>query len=467
MRSAAMTKRRKKMTEDTVSDVLKRLSHEELLDFTIGLVEQDPDLSNRVMLQFSDRIENSEDSGGNKYRAVLRDAFNGLSIDEEEYRYMYDDWLSIDFLDEWLMRADKYSKEGNCSEAGLIARACIEEFARWISLADQEYDYGYAERMFLRLKESAGEADRKELYEYCRAEVRKPQYASGVGELADCFNDLMRYLAPGVDAEGFLALQDELLAKVEDKGSREAEKILRRKVDLYRSVRKRNKAWEILKSNKQIESFRKEWVEHLIKGKDFSEARRLIQEFLDARGEWRGSYRDDWHEMLLGMAREEGDKGEVRRIAFLFIKNTFDEAHYRIYKGTFTPEEWAVERQHIAAVYEQTGSSLAAFYRAEGDMPALLACLREHPDVHMVMEYYKMLAESFPEETVALFREAIDRFVEGNKGRSRYEEAVGYMKRLAALPGGKAAVAGMAGRYRGEYKNRRALMEILNRAFKG
>jgi hypothetical protein len=59
---------------------------------------------------------------------------------------------------------------------------------------------------------------------------------------------------------------------------------------------------------------------------------------------------------------------------------------------------------------------------------------------------------------------ALDRYAAENTGRSHYEYIVAMFKTMQKIPGGPAVAAEMKERYKIIYKNRRAMLEILNRA---
>jgi hypothetical protein len=319
------------------------------------------------MLKFADKIKTTK----NKYHAILRESFDGINLYNEDY-CDYDGWLTIDFLDDWLEKADACVKKENCAEAALIAKACLEQLFEW--LFKMNIDGGaddYAEHIFSILEKAAkkSEKGKKELYQYCLAEVPKEKYR----DIQDSFYDLMLALAPDADPEGFLALQDKLFAALEDKTSWQAHKILMRKIKFYRNAHKTAAALEVIKNNLQIESFREEWVEHLIKKGELSEAKKIIYELIDNESGEKHIYRKErWDELLLKIAQKEKDLPEIRRIAFTFIEGYFEKKYYRIYKSAFASKEWPAEKEHLAALYGEKRKdieSLAAFYNAEKDMP--------------------------------------------------------------------------------------------------
>ncbi|MDR1788713.1 MAG: SWIM zinc finger family protein [Treponema sp.] len=450
--------------ETRAEHILRELNYEDLLDFAIGIVRHNPDLSNQVTLRFAHLIETE----GNKYTAILRDAFDSFELDDEGAYYDSEDWPTIDFMDEWLEKADAYIAEEKYPDAVLIAKACLEELARWIYRTGVDAEFGdYQEHPFSIFKTAAEHSgiDKKELYHYCIEEMAKKKYSA----MRDSFNDLLSYLAPAVDPEGFLSLMDKQFAAVNDKSSWEAEKILNRKIALYRDTGRADAAWDLIKNNLQIGAFHEEWVEQLIAEKHFTEAKSLIREVIIPKDDDRSGYHNsNWEELLLKIAREEDDRSEIRRIVYKFIKNTFSDEYYRIYKAAFDPEEWPAEKERLAANYGKHrgyDDSLAALYHAEGDMPALFNCIEKWPSLNLITKYHRALAAVFPEKTLALFRKAVDAYADSGTGRSYYEEIARLLKNIAALPGGEKAAREMIARYRLVYKNRRAMMEILAKAF--
>jgi hypothetical protein len=89
-----------------VEELLNKLTREELYNFTIRLIKNNPDLTNAVFLEFSERIENKS---GNKYVPIIHGELAGIELDMGDY---YDEaGIDIDVLDEWAEKAGHYLKE--------------------------------------------------------------------------------------------------------------------------------------------------------------------------------------------------------------------------------------------------------------------------------------------------------------------------------------------------------------------
>jgi nicotinamidase-related amidase len=449
----------------SAEELLGKLTHKELYDFTAGLIRNNPDLTSAVFLEFSEKIENKD---GNKYAPLIRRELENLQIDADDY---YDeDYITIDVLDEWVEKAEQYLQEKKSSEAVLIAQAYIEEFADWLQetvdrdLIDWISD-DYQSRPFGILEKAAADpqVDARKLYDYCMAEAPKERY-SGL-YMTDCFSDVLMKLAAEVNPEAFIDMQRKLLDGVGDRSSYEAEKIIRRIVDFYTNCRESKTAWQYVEDNIQIDSFRRMVVEKRIKQKKFSDAKKLIHDYRDAK---QGKYRTDiWDDYLLQIARGEKDVPAIQSIAYSFIKDSFKDQYYRIYKSAFSAGEWPERFESLLRHYNSRNNfwsdSAADLLAAEGMAERLIEHIEKNISLEKMEKHYTCFVTAFPEKTLALFRTAVDRYAEEHTGRDHYEHIINVFKKMKKIPGGDAAVENMKRQYLVQYKKRRAMIEILNR----
>jgi hypothetical protein len=449
----------------SVEELLRKLTREELYDFMVRLTKNNPDLTNAVFLEFAEKIE---DKSGNKYVSLIRGELANIELDANDY--YYEDVIYIDVLDEWGEKAKQLLKNGKPHEAIQIAQAYIEEFAHWLQkTADSDIidwiSETYQSEPFEILKNAAADpqVDVKELYDYCMAEMAKKKYAHP--DMTDCFNDLLMTLSVTVNPKAFIEMQRNLLNKVQDKSSYAAEKILDRIVGFYNKCRQSKKAWQYVEENIQIVSFRRKVVEKRIKQKKFTEAKKLIHDYIDTR---QNKYRsDEWDDYLLQIARGEKDIPAVRSISYSFIENNFNERYYRIYKSAFSAGEWEEEFENLLRHYESKKSSwddpAADLLAAGGKAERLMEHIEKNLSLEKMEKYHSFFAGTFPEKTLVLFRKALDHYAEENTGRNYYEHIMDVFKKMKKMPGGEAVAAEMKARYLAVYKNRRAMIEILNR----
>jgi hypothetical protein len=459
---------KRKKDEPSAEELLKKLSREELYNFIARMIQNNPDLSNAVLLEFSDRIDSPNGKNGNKYVSIIRRGLAATHFNEEDY---YEDEMGpqVDILDQWFQRAWQYLKEKKIRDAVLISRACIEEYASWLEQLEGELseymDEGYQSEPFEILEKAAADpgTDPKELYDYCMAEMAKKKYA-GL-DMLDGFNRVLMKVSARVDPEGFIALQYKLLEEIEDKSSYRAKKILTRIVDFYTGRRQAKKAWQCIEDNMQIESFRAKAVEMRIAKKDFAGAKKIIRDYLD--GEGKRGRPGKWEDYLLRIAKEEQDTRALRDLSFSFIKDEFEEKYYRIYKSSFDAAEWPGAFEKLFRLYETNkkfwGSPAADLLAAEGKAERLMDLIEEKLTLEILERYYQYFVSAFSEKTLVMFRRALDSYTEQYTGRTYYEHIVAVFRTMKKIPGGAAVVKDMTERYGAVYKNRPAMMEILNR----
>lgn len=448
----------------SVESVLKNVSIDELRNFIIRLAQYNQDLSNAVLLEFSQKISSS---GGNNYSGIIRKALKKLDFNDEDF-YEYDEsYIEIEILDQWIEKARQLANKENFSEAIWVCKACIEEYADWLSEARgdiQDYiiDDTYQYSPFEILEEIVSKSDlfSTELYEYCKTEISKIKYKTT--GICDAFNDLMGKLAPTAAPKSFIEFQDQLLSEISDKKSNEARQVIQRKIDFYNTTAQPDKAWELIASNIQIEFYRKEWVEKKIAENKLNEAKKLIMDFLSTNN---GYHQFQWDELLLTIAQRENDIPAIRRISFSFIEKQFKTTYYQAYKSTYTTQKWLPEIEHLIRHYQENSrgfsSNIAELLLAENQTERLMDYVEKYLSIHALDMYHIHFPSS--EKTLILFRRAIDEYAQKNIGRTHYEYIARLFTKMNKIQGGNVVVDEMILNYKLLYKNRRAMIEILNR----
>ena len=457
--------------EITLREVLKDVTQKELCDFIVRHAQYNLQFKNTVLLEFSKTIKKKNTDNVNNYNQLLKNALDGIYFDDEDINYgHYDDVLEIDILEQWLEKAQEYADNNNPEEALFICKACIEEYASWCEEQDSEViefvDIKYEEKPFDILTQiyPMPEIDCKKLLDYCKSEMLKPKYKGK--EMYNGFNMLFMDLSVAVVSDDFITLQDKLLQEIDNKSSYDARKILDRKIDYYRNNKQPDKAWEVIKNNLQIESFRKELTEKLIAENNLKEAKKLITDFISQKGSDNRNLHS-WHILELQIAQKESNTSVIRRVSFSFIESGFNSEYYNIYKSTFTKEEWPERVEKLIKHYEKRyqvnwfNSSVAKVLKAEKQEEKLMKYVEKYLSVDILEEYYTAFSASFPEKTLALFRKALDEYAQ-NTGREIYAHIVKLFGKMAKIKGGDALVKEMISQYRVLYKNRKAMMEIIN-----
>ena len=450
-----------------LEDLFKTVSVEKLREFIITQAKYNEELLNAILLEFAANAESTE---GNKYSSIIQKALATVKVCmDDDY---YDEGpQNIDVFDQWFKKAKDYIRQKQYDEAILICKACIEEYSRWLENIGEENHYFSDEYQSIpfdimgKAAKHLDETDKEELFNFCFLELKKEEYEKTGFYYS--FLGLFESLALTVDPDAFIALQDELLADEEDKSSRNVESILRRKVEFYRRLHQPEKAWALLEGNMQIVSFRKEVVENYIEKGKFTEAKKRINDFFTEQEEKDNPYTGTaWYKLLLQIAEKEKDIPAVRELSYRFIKGHFNGKYYEIYRDTFNSDEWAMEMEKLLLEYgneKSFRSSVADLLAAENETERLLHYIEKHFSLNKLETYYNIFASEYPEKTLELFKEPMISYAENNIGRSHYLYIASLLKKMSKIEGGKKAVSELVAGFRVKYKNRRAMMEILNR----
>jgi hypothetical protein len=445
-----------------LEDFIGHVSAERLREFIIEQAKYNTDLNNAILIEFSANAGNAK---GNKFSQLIQATLASVPHDENDY-YL-EECLNIDALDQWFDKARNCVRLKKYDEAVLICKAIIEEYSQWLYNVGENvslnFSLEYQAVPFDIINDTIEHIDKKKLLNYCLTEMKKKKYEKT--DFYYGFQQLLENLAVTVDPDAFIVLQDKLLANVKDKGSYEAETILRRKINFYLRLGQKKKAWDLIKENMQIESFRLKVVKRKIKKQDFRTAKKIITDFINAKGKDPEKYFDGtWLELLLDIAKKEKDIPAVRKLSYRFIEEYFDKEHYQIYKTTFSPTEWAEEQEKLFLRYSGKkgfSDSAASFLVAENDIERLLNYVEKHLYLDNFERYHKVFASDYPEKTLEMFKKVMVSYAT-NTGRSYYEHIFSLLKKMSRIKGGKKAASDLVADFRIHYKNRRAMMEVLS-----
>jgi hypothetical protein len=449
-----------------LEDFIGNVTAEKLREFIITQAKYNTELSNAILLEFSANARNVK---GNKYSKLIRTTLTAVPYDEDDY--YTEECLNIDALDQWIDKARSCLRTKQHDEAILICKAIIEEYSQWLYNVGEDvsqiFSSEYQSVPFDIINDTTEYVDKKELFNYCLAEMKKKKYEKT--DFYYGFQQLFENLAVTVDPDAFIAMQDKLLANVRDKSSDEAENILQHKINFYQRLGQKKKAWDLIKENIQIESFLLEVVKKEIEKQNFKTAKKLINDFINdfitAHGQDPEKYfNGTWLGLLLDIAQKEKDIPAVRKLSYRFIEKYFSKERYQIYKATFSPAEWADEREKLFLRYSGErgfSNSAAEFLVAENEIERLLIYVEKHLYMDNLERYYKVFSSDYPEKTLEMFKKVIVPYAT-NTGRGYYEQILSLLKKMSQIKGGKKAASDLVEDFRFQYKNRRAMMEVLS-----
>jgi len=122
-------------------------------------------------------------------------------------------------------------------------------------------------------------------------------------------------------------------------------------------------------------------------------------------------------------------------------------------------------KRNIISHYEKKGknfsNSVADVLAEEHDASGLIKYIEKHLTIERMDQYHTHFAADYPNETLDLFRKVIDQYAERNIGRNHYEYLARLFKKIGNIEGGKEMAKVMIAQYKIQYKNRRAMVEVL------
>lgn len=454
----------------TIDEILKKISHKELVDFIIQYSAKNEVFIKKIQLEFLSKFKNNKEAD---YAAILKMELKKVYFD---YRNMYnhhEDCIEIEIIDEWLEKAEVLIGQHRTNEAIAILKAIIEEYSIW-SLAIEEdilerIDTKYSEHPLCLLLQIAKESPTiaNELFEYAIAEIQNPLH-EGKQYYYEFINFLINVATTGAQFSRLLAVQYAALNKLENKESNRAEFILNSIIRIHEKNGEPDKVAKIIEDNLQIRKFKMIYLEQKIAEGNYVLAKKILTDTINYTLKSGINYHWEWNKMLLDIARLEGDQHAVRCLAYTFIDRSFDREYYKLYKSTFSATEWPNKLSELLNKYDKNvlyfSESKANVLVEEGDLKGLILYIETHLTADRLEKYYSYFVGNFPEVTLDLFCIAISKYLVNNTGRSHYEYVVRLLMKMKKIDGGIERANVMVRDFKIVYKNRRAMMEILQAA---
>ena len=226
-------------------------------------------------------------------------------------------------------------------------------------------------------------------------------------------------------------------------------------------------AQEFLKRNISNPDFRKKYMEQLIAGKKYTEAKQVARDGIAKDKQYAGLVQD-WYEGLLKIALAENDTEDVKLLArkLYFEAGERSNTHfYDILKKQIPANEWSGYAMEMVNEWKKhpywhTNSRVADIYIREKWWDKLFELLKGYPDLNFIEQNEKHLSKSYAPQLAELYEKGILDYLKGNVSRSHYKHACHYIKKMIRL-GEKSRADQLVKNLRRLYVQRRALIEEL------
>jgi hypothetical protein len=465
--------------KDYADLIFQNVSIEELKKFLLTQFPSNRGLKNSFIAHFAEYLD--EDSGS-KYRIIVQNIYKAAMG-----RGGFIDYHSapplIRSLAELINKAEDLFSNGNLSESLAICKTLLEEVPLFAEDMDDS-DGGIGQilysvfDLFQQIIEKAPPELKDNLFEYFYKEYPKEKYheLSFNNDLLDLISTLISL--PEQEEQFFKLIDDRIeIEKLKSYSEFGIVRLTKTKVEYLLEKGKTEEAWKLIIENRRFTEFLKMMIERAVKSKDYDLAIELCNEGIStAKKEshsWDGIY---WKEILLDIYEKKMDIKRIREVSEELFFSTHDKMkYYKKLKTTYDLNDWAAKCEKILDKIKGTSKSadysnaalLADIFIEENYKDRLLKLLEINSTrIEFVDQFANHVKDDYSEKIIQLFEPAIKTYGM-NTGRDFYNNVVRYLMKMKKISGGEEKVREIVGQFRIQYKNRPAMMEILNKNFPG
>jgi hypothetical protein len=162
---------------------------------------------------------------------------------------------------------------------------------------------------------------------------------------------------------------------------------------------------------------------------------------------------------------QEGREQDYERLLWeMAASRGGDMEHYHELKQYYSDEDWLAKRERLLSLKAwKYPSYQAAVLSAEGLNERLLEVVLQSDGVNMLKAYEEQLKPLYAEQLLEKYTKEVCRMAARVSDRGTYQSIVCELRRIRRYPGGDAVVQELANRWKEQYKNRRAMMQELDR----
>lgn len=456
--------------------IIKQLPENELRDFITEFATRNKNLRNELIIKFP-ALDQGDNSG--KYRNIISGSFKSSSEQFGFYGYR-ETHAAMHIIHDLLAKADEHNEKANYREAFSIASAVTPECIEAIQNMDDSNGEcsGAIEEAFqimdIILEKSKDTSFTDEVYKWLSEQMNNSDYSS-----YGCDNSLehtfFEWAINPVRLSTAYQFIDQQLKKAKTLDNWSAEykikKYLQHKVGLLLKEGKDLEADKLIDDNIHISEFRKIRVEQRLKQKDYANAIRQIKEGIKiAEQKDHPGTVHDWKDQLLSIYQSTNSNIELQKLAIdLFENNSSTIEYYRIYKQTFSINEWPQicekiiqkmlpQRQKGKFFGGYFSHDLANIYIEEKMWVRLFNIVKSDHRINNIITYTKYLKADFSSDLILLYKEGISYYAK-QTGRNVYQQLVSYLSEMAGLEGGLDEAKLLKARLLEAHKNRPAMKD--------
>lgn len=457
-------KKKVKTVSQLVKELLKEISHQELIEFVQQSSKDDKKFRNCFLASFGHLGQNqSKEFYQKQIHSILqtaagRDGWIGWS----DMKYV------VNTTQPFLENAYKYLANNDFDNVFFIGSALLEEMTEALQYGDDgNGDLGYFIESAMELLSKLSEAKlpttlRQEILEYCVSSFKQKLFKGW-----DSYLGMLHIACDLIEKESEAGIILDCLGSVE--GNYESEEAQSIQLGILRRFKTDKEVEEYVDKNISNPSIRKTEIEREFKNKNFERVIALSKDGIKCNKEDKPGLVKEWYNWLLKVAQYQKNTAMVIEHArFLFIDNFYPEQdYYQILKDNIEDEKWHPFLEDIIKEITpkdrwQYTELIRKIYIKEKWWDRLLLMLKENLSLENIQENEKYLAKDYSSELIEMYSERITKYLDRFVGRSHYKTACRYLRRMKKMGGGE-LVNDLIEIYKKKYIQRSALMDELSR----
>ena len=463
----SIPKSRKKKTKSVsqqVKELLKTISHKELIEFVEENTQKDREFRVYFLASFGH-------INGTECKEFYQNQIHS-SLQTAKGRDGWISWHEMKFLNKTMQpvleNLAKNFENKNFEVVFLMSTALLEEMTKAFDFADDSSgDIGYfinvaTESLTKLVEEKLPAPLKQKVFEYCISSYKQKIFEGWDWHLG------MLYIASKLTDKESDA--DIILAYLESvNGNYEREKAQSFKLDLLKRFKDTKEVEEFISKHISNSKIRKQEIEKAFENKNFDRAIELAKDGIKCDEQSKPGLAKDWYDWLLKIALTQNDTPNSIKYARYRLINNFrgTQDYYQILKDTIEPEKWHPFLEEIIKEVTPKNSwtytaLIRTIYINEAWWDRLFIMLKQNLSLENIQENEQYLAKDYSAELIELYSERIANYVEKYIGRNHYQTACKYLRRMKKL-GGNEQVDKLIELFRKQYPQRKALMDELSR----
>lgn len=226
-----------------------------------------------------------------------------------------------------------------------------------------------------------------------------------------------------------------------------------------------------MESHMENSDFRKKLIEKALSEKDYAKAEELSVEGIRKDEDKLPGLAEDWRNYLLNIYLETNNVEEAIRLARHFLVKQSGRYHPRKYyydllKSLISQGEWQPYIEGLVAEmsnksrYGVDYAGISELYVWEARWKELFELLQKNVSLERIAEAEQYLAGAYSMELAVMYRDLILDYMKRHVGRSHYQLACRYIRRMIKL-GAHPMAIGLIDQLRQLYPTRKAMLEEL------